>query len=158
MQRTKPLRKQIETKRAAFTLLEVLLVLAILGVIAVMVVPNLLGQQQEAMIRTTRASIKGFEDAVKFHAVNHDGVYPQGATEEVVELLMMNVDEAGEAQKVYLETRPLDAWKNPLQYEYPATGDRITPSEKPAIWSVGPDGQEGTEDDVNNWEDDQRSL
>ena len=62
------------TNDAGFTLTEVLLVLAILGVIAAMVVPNLLGQQQVANIRATKMNIKGFEDAVSQYAIANDGV------------------------------------------------------------------------------------
>ena len=42
----------------------------------------------------------------------------------------------------------LDPWGNTYQYEYPPThGNADTPD----IWSYGPDGEEGTEDDINSW-------
>ncbi len=140
-------------RRAGFTLLEVLLVLAILGVIAAMVVPNLLGRQQEAYVKATRTSISGLEGAVKLYASEHDGQFPEGNAETVFQHLMSpeTDQQTGKQRASYLEKIPLDAWKNPLRYEYPATGNRTNPSGKPAIWSCGPDKQDDTADDVNNW-------
>lgn len=139
--------------RGGFTLLEVLLVIAILGAIAAMVVPNLIGRQQESMINTTKLSIDGFEKAVSLYAVQHDGLYPEGDSETVIEVLMSNVDEkTGKPCAPFLDTIPLDAWQNPLMYEYPPTGDRQTVGMKPAIWSMGPDQQDGTDMDITNWE------
>lgn len=153
MRRSHRLSRRIQSRRTGFTLLEVLLVLAILGVIAAMVVPNLLGRQDEAYRKTTRASIKGFEDAVMMYAAEHDGLFPEGNAETVVQLLMNpEVDQqTGKQRAAYLDKIPLDAWKNSLRYEYPASGNRQTPSGKPAIWSAGPDKQDDTNDDIASW-------
>ena len=140
--------------RHGFTLLEVLLVLAILGVIAALVVPNLLGRQQEANIKLTRLNVKSFENVVKLYAVDHDGEYPTGDAETVVALLMSDVDDkTGETRQPYVEEIPYDAWDNPLQYEYPPSGNRQPAGMKPAIWSFGRDQQDGTDDDITNWEE-----
>ena len=141
------------SRHSGFTLLEVLLVLAILGVIAAMVVPNLLGRQQEAYVKATRTSISGLEGAVKLYASEHDGQFPEGNAETVFQQLMSpeTDQQTGKQRASYLEKIPLDAWKNPLRYEFPATGNRTNPSGKPAIWSPGPDKQDDTADDVNNW-------
>jgi general secretion pathway protein G len=159
------MKRRIETinrdrsRRSAFTLLEVLLVLAILGVIAGMVVPNLMGSREKANVEATKLNIKGFEDAVKMYANDHYGKYPEGDADTVVQLLLSNVDkDTGEEQKVYLEGVPKDAWDQKLYYEFPPSGDHVTPSGKPAIWSAGLDGQDGTEDDINNWEEDNKDL
>ena len=139
-------------RRAGFTLLEVLLVLAIIIVMLAMIAPNLLGRQQKANEDLTRVGIKNFEDAVKMYAVDHDGQYPKGTTEEVLSMLMSDVDErTNKPRSPYLDEPPTDAWKNTLNYEYPPSGNRSTPGNKPAIWSNGLDAQEGTEDDIDNW-------
>ncbi len=140
--------------RGGFTLIEVLLVLGIIIVMLAMVVPNFIGSQQEAYVKATRASISGFEKAVEIYAVANDGIYPTGDTETVLELLLQPVDKTtGQPRPPYLSKIPLDAWQNQLQYEYPPTGDRQNSAGIPAIWSMGLDGQDGTEDDVTNWQD-----
>jgi general secretion pathway protein G len=141
------------SSRSGFTLLEVLLVLAILGVIAAMVVPNLLGRQEEAYRKTTRINIAGLENSVKQYAAEHDGQFPEGNAETVFPLLMSpEVDQhTGKQRAPYLENLPLDAWKNPLRYEYPPTGNHTSATGKPAIWSCGVDKQDDTADDINNW-------
>jgi general secretion pathway protein G len=141
-------------RRAGFTLTEVLLVLAILGVIAAMVVPNLLGRQREALIRSTKMSIKSMEDACKQYAIAHDGEFPQGDRDTVIGLLMNpGNDTDGKPISPYLEKTPKDAWDLPLYYEYP--NGKAPNATKPAIWSSGPDRQnaDGNGDDVNNWKD-----
>lgn len=139
-----------QSRRSGFTLLEVLLVLAILGVIAAIVVPRLIGQQQEANIDTARASIEGYEDALQLYAVGHNGNFPEGADAEgVANMLMSTTDEKGKRQQPLLEERPLDPWGNLLNY------DNETPQESgtPRIWSNGPNGEneDGSGDDINNW-------
>ncbi|MBL4883578.1 MAG: type II secretion system protein GspG [Planctomycetaceae bacterium] len=138
-----------QNKRSAFTLLELLIVLGILGVIAAMVVPNLLGSQKKANILATESSIHGLEQALKLHAVENKGVYPTGGV-EIIDVLMSKTDEDGTAVDPLLESKPLDAWGQPLMYEYPNSKAETT---KPAIWSYGPDqtDDQGEGDDINNW-------
>ena len=79
-------------RRGGFTLLEVLLVLAILGVIAAIVVPNLLGRQQKANIDQTRIGINNLENSLRMYAIDHDGAFPQGGSEQMVEALLRPKD------------------------------------------------------------------
>lgn len=139
-------------KRRGFTLLEVLLVLAIIGVIAAFAVPQLIGTQQKAYVDATEGFIQKFENDVQRYAVDHDGVYPEGDSETVAELLMVpGTDRDGRQLPAYIAEIPKDAWGNPLMYEYPPSGNRQSLIQKPAIWSNGPNGKEGDEDDVINW-------
>lgn len=139
-------------RRRGFTLTEVLLVLAILGVIAAMVVPNLIGTQKKALIDATKTKIKAFEGAVKNYAVANGGEYPQGGREEVIAMLTSQTQDAdGRPVAPYLEGNPKDAWEQVLYYEYPSS--KVANQSKPAIWSSGPNRQseDGAGDDINNW-------
>ena len=48
----------------------------------------------------------------------------------------------------YLEDVPLDPWQNAYDFVNPGQQNSVG---KPDIWSYGPDGQSGTEDDIGNW-------
>jgi general secretion pathway protein G len=146
------------TTRGGFTLLEVLLVLAILGVIAAIVVPNLLGTQQKANVSKTKLDIKSLEDTVTLYAIDHDGALPQGGQEEVITKLMQPKDRDDNEMKAYLNEQPKDAWGRVLNYRYPGQ-NHPQGVDKPDIWSNGQDGQndDGGGDDVNNWTESQRS-
>lgn len=135
----------IRRNRAGFTLLELLIVLAIIVVIAAMVVPNLMGQQDIAKIQTTKGAIKNLESTAKMYRATH-GDYP-----ESLEMLMQPQNIDGKEIEAALENAPLDAWQNALHYEFP--NQKADGVSKPAIWSNGPDQKDdsGSGDDINNW-------
>jgi|EndMetStandDraft_5_1072996.scaffolds.fasta_scaffold92327_2 general secretion pathway protein G len=136
--------------RGGFTLLEVLIVLAILGVIAAMVVPNLLGKLRESNIRTTKLSLKNVKAALDNYAVDHSGTFPEGGPEVIDTLLTPSTGPDGRQFEPYLPTKPLDAWQHAFFYEFPTSKTTIT---EPAIWSSGPDGKNdnGGGDDIASW-------
>jgi general secretion pathway protein G len=139
-------------EQSGFTLVEVLLVVAILGVLAAMVVPQLLGRQQEAMVKATKTSLHGLEQALKLYAIDHDGNFPTGTSEEVMLLLLApDVDREGRPRAPYLEQPATDAWEMPFHYEYPSS--KAPNTGKPAIWSSGPNRMDegGGGDDIVNW-------
>lgn len=130
--------------RGGFTLLEVLIVLAIIGVIAAMAVPRLLGQQQSANIKVSKTAITNLEQAAKLYAVDNNGEPPTSIDE------LLSKREDGTA--ALLDKIPADAWNEPLNYEYPNTR---ADTEGPAIWSNGKNrkNDNGSGDDINNWDD-----
>jgi len=136
-------------RRSGFTLMEVLLVLAILGVIAAMVVPGLMGRQRQANIDATKLSIKGLEGALKLYAVDHGDEFPTSA--QGLDILLQSPGNDPKWKGPYLESGsvPLDAWGNPFQYSYP--GPNHPNGDKPDISSSGPDKTPNTDDDINNW-------
>jgi general secretion pathway protein G len=143
----KRLRKPTRSRRG-FTLIEVLLVLVILGVLAALVVPNLLGTQEKANINAAKASINGLENAAKIYAVDHNATFP--ATIDDL-LNPKDITTGQQMTKPYIEKIPLDPWGQPLNYEWPT--QRVQNAQKPAIWSNGPNMQNdnGTGDDIVNW-------
>lgn len=132
---------------AGFTLIEVLLVLAIIGVMMAITVPMLLGRQKQAYIDATKASIGGLENALKLYAADHDGEFPPSSAG--LEVLLISPGNDSKWKGPYLEKAklPADAWGQPLQYQYPGQHQQTQPD----IWSFGPDKQPSTEDDINNW-------
>jgi len=146
--------KKRQTLRTGFTLLEVLLVLAILGVIGAMVVPQLLSRHQTAQVDAARLSIKGVEAALKLYALDHDGQFPEGE-QDALEQLLAPVDSKGNEMPSYFEEEDVqDPWAEMFYYRYPSSNH--SSSSKPDIWSSGPNrrNEDGGGDDVNNWEKD----
>ncbi|WP_010586010.1 type II secretion system protein [Schlesneria paludicola] len=134
-------------QRRGFTLTEVLLVLAILGVIAAMVVPNLMSRQQEALNRQTKVNITSFERIAQNYAVDHEGEWPR----DINSMMNPGQDSDGKNRAPYMDVVPKDGWNQPLYYEYP--NSKSSNSDKPAIWSSGKNKQneDGGGDDINNW-------
>ena len=137
-------------RRAGFTLVELMVVLAILVVLVAMVGPRLLSQQGKADIKATVQQVSNLEVSLKLYAVENRS-YP--TTEEGLQALLESPTDEKRARNwdgPYLDddALPLDPWGNEFQYEYPPTeGKRDVPN----IWSLGPDGEENTDDEIRNW-------
>jgi general secretion pathway protein G len=143
------IQRQRRPKRAGFTLIEVLLVVAILGVIAAAVVPALLSRQQGAYEQQTRNNIKNLQNILTMYALDHDGTFPNGGRDALNQLTSAS-DYHGKKLGAYIDNVPKDAWGEPLYYEYPTSKGK---GDKPAIWSAGPNRQDesGAGDDLNSW-------
>lgn len=129
-----------------FTLLEVMIVLAILGMIIGMVSTNLLSNSDSAKLQSTAIEIKNLQSVLDMYKLKA-GNYPtteQGLEALVsmpeIEPLPRNYPEDG-----FIERVPEDKWGNLYIL--------VSPGEmgKYDLYSMGPDGQEGTEDDIGNW-------
>jgi general secretion pathway protein G len=125
--------------------MEILIVLAILAVIIGLVLPNLLGQQKEANKKTARIQVNAVEEALKLYAVDHEGEFPSS-----IDALLANPGNDQKWKGPYLEKGkvPADPWGNPIQYQYPG---QHSGGDRPDVWSMGPDRQSNTQDDINNW-------
>ena len=135
---------RLPNRRRGFTLMEILLVLAILGVVMAMVMPRLMGRQQHANADATRISIAGLTQALKLYALDHSGEYPKST--EGMDVLMKNPGNDKRWRGPYLEHPALDAWGNPFKYHFPGKKNTDTFD----IVSPGPDRVMGTNDDISN--------
>ena len=163
--------------RHGFTLVELLIVMAILVLLVSMVGPRLLGSKEKADISSVTTQIGMFKSALERYHLDNSG-YPSseqglaaliavpsggdsmddelgGGDEEGYELEAD--DDSGAAgggrsswDGPYLksETLPKDPWGNKYRYEYPPTHGRL---DEPDIWSYGPDRKEDTDDDITSW-------
>ncbi len=129
--------------RRAFTLIELLLVLVIITLLAAVVVPKLVGRTEDAKIKTTNASISGLKSALRNFEVDN-GRFP--TTEEGLQALVRNPGNLPGWKRPYIEDNNIDgdAWGNKWIYRCPGTRD----PDGFDLSSAGPDGREGTEDDI----------
>jgi general secretion pathway protein G len=136
-------------RRGAFTLLEVLLVLAILVILGSMVTVFFARTQQGAYEKAAKAQISAFEQAIDLYRL-HVGTYPS-ASQGLESLRVPPADLKNPAkwQGPYIkDTIPADPWDNPYQYELLDTSAMSLNPYKITSW--GADGVEGTEDDISN--------
>ncbi len=120
---------------SGFTLIEVLLVVAILGILASVVVVNFAGKGKGARISTTRTSIKAVETALGLYEVDI-GRFPSS-----LDSLAKN-DGSANWNGPYLKTVPADTWGTPLSYTVEGNSVKIV--------SAGPDLAMGSADDITN--------
>ncbi|MCK5528180.1 MAG: type II secretion system major pseudopilin GspG [Kiritimatiellae bacterium] len=122
--------------RQGFTLIELMVVVVIIAALAGMVLPRLLPASDEAKKNISKGDIASITVALKLYRLQNDK-YPS-KSEGLAALVPKQ-----------LEKIPHDPWKRPYKYRYPGT--RSTAGFD--IWSLGVDGNEGTEDDVANWQE-----
>lgn len=144
-----PVNRQSTSRRAGFTLVEMLIVLGILVAMFALVLPRFLGSQKKAKIDLSKTQIGAFRAALERYYIDCDR-FP--TTEQGLQALVAapadlpaNVTWHGPYVSSDIGADP---WGNPYQYEYPPTQGA---GDTPDIWSYGPDGEDGTEDDVCSW-------
>ena len=131
---------------AGFTMIELMLVVMIIGIIVAIAVPRMAGRQKRAKVVAASASINSTSTALDAFELDV-GRFP--STEEGLQALVARpstLTPEDEWNGPYMRELPLDPWKRLLIYTYP--GDRSVDYD---LISMGPDGEEGTEDDVTNF-------
>ena len=124
-----------------FTLIEIMVVVVIIGLLAAIIAPNVIGNIDKALVTRTQGDIRSIETALNLYRLDNFR-YP--TTEEGLQAL---VSGSGEG-KSYLNSVPPDPWSNPYQYVYPGQQREFD------VFSYGADGQEGGEElnaDIGNW-------
>ena len=137
-------RSRIRAAHGGFTLIELLLVLVILAVLAAVVVPKFTNRSEQARLTAAKTEISGLELALDTYEVDM-GRYP--TSDEGLRALIEPPTASQTWHGPYIKKGvPLDPWGH--LYVYRAPGQH-----NPAgcdLYSLGPDGREGT-DDIDNW-------
>lgn len=125
---------------SGFTLIEVMVVIVILGVLAALIVPNVMGRSEKAKIDTTQITLKGVAGALDQYKLDN-GHFPtmqEGGLDALVNqpATAKNWMPGGYVKGGY----PKDSWKNDVQYVIPGADNRAFD-----LYSFGADGKEGGE-------------
>ena len=135
--------------QAGFTLLEVMVVIVILGVLASLVVPNLLGNKERADQQKVVSDLTALENSLDMYKLDN-GQYP--STQLGLQALVSKPDVEPQPRRYrengYIKRLPTDPWGNEYQYLSPGEHGQVD------IYSLGADGVEGGEGnglDIGNW-------
>ena len=136
--------RRIPSRRRAFTLIELLLVLVILGVLALVVVPKFAGRSEAARKTAAQTDISMLEGQIDIFEQDC-GRFP--SNDEGLGSLVQQPANAPKWQGPYIKRGiPKDPWGNAYVYRYPGTQNVNSYD----LYSLGPDGREGG-DDIDNW-------
>lgn len=134
------------TKNKGFSLIEVMVVIVILGLLATLILPNVLGSADQANRQKVKSDIIALENALSQYKLDN-GVFPtteQGLealiNEPTIDPLPRNYRRGG-----YIQRLPLDPYGSEYMLLSPGENRDID------IFSAGEDRQPGTEDDIGNW-------
>ena len=138
--------------QVGFTLIELMVVIIILGVLAGLIIPRVMGRPDEARQAKAKMQIESLESALKLYKLDN-GSYP--STEQGMKALV-EAPTAGTLPRNwrsggYLEKGkvPKDPWSNEFIYVSPGSHGDFD------LTSLGADGEaggEGVDKDINNWE------
>ena len=138
------------TRARGFTLIEIMVVVVILGILAALVVPKLIGRVDESRIAAAKLDINNLKAALNMYKLDNQR-YP--TTEQGLQALVTKPTSGPEPKGWrsggYIEKLPNDPWKNPYQYLSPGTHGPID------IFSYGADGQPGgtgDDADIGSWD------
>jgi general secretion pathway protein G len=132
---------RVTRRVSAFTLVEMLLVITIIGILAALVVPKMMGRSEQARQAAAHADISSIKTALDAFVVDN-GYYPKNAMD-----LIQQPRDATHWHGPYLDKIPQDPWGNNYEYIFPGKHNATSYD----LWSDGPDRKSGTEDDIGNW-------
>lgn len=131
-----------------FTLIEIMVVVIIIGLLAAIVAPSVLGNIDQANVTRAKADIRRIDEQMKFFYYDNNR-FP--TTEQGIEALVTQPNDPqirNWRSGGYLESMPMDPWRNPYQYVYPGENREFD------VYSFGADGRpggEGINADIGNW-------
>jgi general secretion pathway protein G len=131
-----------------FTLIELMVVLVIIGVLAALIVPNVLDRADDARVTGARTDVNNLMQALKLYKLDNQR-YPGG--DQGLQALVSKPGQGAIPQnwKPYLDKLPNDPWGRPYQYANPGLKGEID------VYSLGADGViggEGKNADIGSWQ------
>lgn len=138
--------KKNAANQAGFTLIEIMVVVVILSILAAFVVPKIMDRPEQARLIKAQQDIRTLENALRMYKLDNL-YYP--TTDQGLQALVEKPDTEPLPRKWakdgYIDRLADDPWGTPYLYLQPGVHGSFD------VFSLGPDGQSDTEDDVGNW-------
>jgi len=146
--RARPLARTRRALSAGFTLIELMMVLLIIGVLAALIVPNVLNRADDARVTAAKTDVTNLMQALKLYRLDNQR-YPTAEQGLQALLTKPTTSPVPNNWKSYLDQLPKDPWGQPYVYLNPGIKGDID------VMSFGADGQsggEGNNADIGSWQ------
>lgn len=141
----------MQQQQRGFTLIEIMVVVVILGVLAALVVPQIMSRPDQAKVTAAQSDIKAISMALDIYKLDNHG-YP--STQQGLDALVSKPSGTPPARNWnpdgYLKRLPVDPWGNAYQFIVPGSEGNAFD-----LYSFGADGRaggEGLNADIGNWD------
>ena len=143
-----PLFSRPARRQPGFTLIELMVVLVIIGVLAALVVPNVLDRADDARVTAARTDVHQLMQALKLYRLDNQR-YPSNAQGLSALVKKPDIEPLPMQWRPYLDKLPQDPWGRAYQYLYPGVHGEVD------VLSFGADGKvggDGPNADIGNWQ------
>ena len=144
----KTLQDRSTALQRGFTLIELMVVLVIIGVLAALIVPNVIDRAEDARVTAAKTDINNLSQALKLYKLDNQR-FPSADQGLQALVLKPSVGAVPLNWKPYLDKLPNDPWGRPYQYLVPGIKGEVD------VMSLGADGQSGGEGknaDIGSWQ------
>ena len=134
--------------RRGFTLIELMVVLVIIGVLAALIVPNVLDRADDARVTAAKTDVNNLMQALKLYRLDNQR-YPSNEQGLNALVAKPTASPVPPNWRPYLDKLPGDPWGRPYQYINPGLRGEVD------VLSLGADGQaggEGKDADIGSWQ------
>ena len=135
----------MSNKQTGFTLIEMMIVVAIMAIMSAMLAPTLFNQVSKAEKARTASDIRQIESALRFYRLDNYR-YPTQSQGLQALIAAPSGSEATSWNGPYLETVPKDAWKQDYRYANPGTHGKTV-----EVYTLGADNTQGGTDSNADW-------
>lgn len=142
-----PPNEAVKQSEAGFSLVELMVVVFIMGLLATLIIINVAPVGEQSRVNKAQADISAVESALEMYSLDMRNYPSSDLGLAALQTAPSSIDASTYRPGGYIKRLRVDPWGNDYQYALPGerSGGRYD------VFSLGPDGQANTEDDIGNW-------